>query len=366
MLKKLTEISKNYKEIYIYGFGLSGKWLSEILKENNIYPAAFIDSDIKKEGHSYKDIKVIRFSNAINKFNKSHLNNCDRLIINTIVDIQDIADQLSNHDLFDTEPLGLYLDDFEPFPIEESTSNYVLYSLNAVKSSHMAFFDNDTKFFRSVDLQITERCSMKCKDCSNLMQYYEKPKNITYQELCSDLDAFLNHIDHLFEVRLIGGEPFVHPEAYKLLGYCTNLPKVSYVSIFTNSTIKFNTQKLLDFDIDLKKLSFSITNYGGKNARNLESNLSILDSLNIHYRVHEPEWWTDSGTILNERKTEKEAIELYEKCCGKNLFTISEGRIYRCPFASNADRLHAIPAEKENYATLYGDNQTVLNYLGKI
>ena len=68
MLKKLTEISKNYKEIYIYGFGLSGKWLSETLKENNIQPKAFIDSDIKKEGHSYKDIKVIRFPNAINKF----------------------------------------------------------------------------------------------------------------------------------------------------------------------------------------------------------------------------------------------------------------------------------------------------------
>ena len=28
-----------------------------------------------------------------------------------------------------------------------------------------------------MDVVITERCSLKCKDCANLMQYYEKPQN---------------------------------------------------------------------------------------------------------------------------------------------------------------------------------------------
>ena len=28
-----------------------------------------------------------------------------------------------------------------------------------------------------IDIMITEKCSLKCKDCSNLMQYYQKPVN---------------------------------------------------------------------------------------------------------------------------------------------------------------------------------------------
>ena len=27
----------------------------------------------------------------------------------------------------------------------------------------------------SIDLMLTEKCSLKCKDCSNLMQFYAKP-----------------------------------------------------------------------------------------------------------------------------------------------------------------------------------------------
>ena len=38
--------------------------------------------------------------------------------------------------------------------------------------------DLDDKLnLKTIDIQVTERCSLKCKDCSNLMQYYERPQN---------------------------------------------------------------------------------------------------------------------------------------------------------------------------------------------
>ena len=39
-----------------------------------------------------------------------------------------------------------------------------------------------------VDITVTEACSMKCESCSNLMQYYLKPRN-------SDLDMLFKSID---------------------------------------------------------------------------------------------------------------------------------------------------------------------------
>ena len=40
------------------------------------------------------------------------------------------------------------------------------------------YYDNakDVLNLKAMDIVVTERCSMKCRDCSNLMQYYVKPQ----------------------------------------------------------------------------------------------------------------------------------------------------------------------------------------------
>ncbi|MCO6696995.1 hypothetical protein, partial [Streptomyces sp. Vc17.3-30] len=35
----------------------------------------------------------------------------------------------------------------------------------------------DTLILKYLDVVVTEACSMKCQDCSNLMQYYTKPRH---------------------------------------------------------------------------------------------------------------------------------------------------------------------------------------------
>ena len=56
-------------------------------------------------------------------------------------------------------------------------------------------------FIRSVDLILTEKCSLKCKDCANLMQYYEKPINIESEELIGDLHDICSIADEINEIR---------------------------------------------------------------------------------------------------------------------------------------------------------------------
>ena len=52
------------KEIYIYGYGVTGKWLSDILIVKN-----FIDTDNKKWGNIYNGIEV-RGPDYLNIINK--------------------------------------------------------------------------------------------------------------------------------------------------------------------------------------------------------------------------------------------------------------------------------------------------------
>jgi len=62
------------------------------------------------------------------------------------------------------------------------------------------YLNPDKLFLRSIDLIITERCSLKCQGCSNLMQYYEKPKNCDTNLLLKLIDVFFKVIDEVMPV----------------------------------------------------------------------------------------------------------------------------------------------------------------------
>lgn len=203
-MKHLLSLAANFAEVYIYGFGISGKWLSQQLTRSGINVVGFIESDVKKEGFEFEGIKVQIYKKLLKTFAAVPTRRSHRLVINSVVDIQDLWDNLSNSPHFEQESLGIYLNgQIHTSSIEDATANYVLYSLMAVKASHMSFFDDTIKFLRSVDLQITERCSMKCQDCSNLMQYYEKPVNISTRDLANDLDKLLASLDNLLKLDLL-------------------------------------------------------------------------------------------------------------------------------------------------------------------
>ena len=60
-----------------------------------------------------------------------------------------------------------------------------------------------------LDLVITECCSLKCRDCSNLMQYYQKPENLKTESIIQDLTNLLQCV-RVGELNILGGETFVN------------------------------------------------------------------------------------------------------------------------------------------------------------
>lgn len=354
---------EDYDKIYIYGFGITGKWLQSQLKKTGKV-ISFIESDNKKVGFEFNGTKVNSYDELLAKSDKN--NKEKSLLINTVVDIHDVWLKAEKLCFTSQVPLGIYLNNHELKDIGEETKDFVDYTMKAVKESHISYFIDKGVFMRSIDILVTERCSMKCQDCSNLMQYYIKPQNIENEKIINELDEILSKIDHLFEIRLIGGEPFVNPNIYEMISYATNLSKVSYVVIYTNATIKLNKDKLLSNNINFNKLSFSITDYGEKLSRQLNQVTEVLDDLKIPFRAHLPEWWTDSGRIINIERTDEEVKELFQNCCGKNLFTLTDNKLYRCPFAANADRLKGIPHDKRNYIEINEPIEKIVDYIGDI
>ena len=92
----------------------------------------------------------------------------------------------------------------------------VFYKNMAMKDDYIT---TGTLNLKSLDIQITERCSLKCKDCSNLMQYYTKPENTDLNVMFKSIERFLSCVSNVNEFRVIGGDPFMNKEMHKYVDY---------------------------------------------------------------------------------------------------------------------------------------------------
>ena len=60
----------------------------------------------------------------------------------------------------------------------------------------------------------------------------------------------------------------------------------------------------------------------GNLSKNTDKVIGVLKEMNIAYRALPPNNWTDSATIKDRKRSETSMIDIFERCCGKNLFTI--------------------------------------------
>ena len=352
----MVKIPSLNKDILLYGFGTSGKWLSSNI-EGKI--RGFIDSDTKKTGLKFNNIPVYSIEEAKKLINKN------TLIIVTVLDIQDVISTVESLSPGKWLPLGRFLNNEQVInnPLKNEDKSYVEYSLKAVESCHKSYFSTKKLFLKSIDIIITERCSLKCKDCSNLMQYYVNPINVSFNEILKDFETLINNVDHIYEIRLIGGEPFMNKDIYRIINEISKNKKLSRIVIYTNATIPLK-EEYIDI-LKHSKIVFSVTTYG-KLSKNTQKVIDFLKKNKIPYRDHPPENWTDCGVIYDFKRKEPEMKKLFEDCCGKNLLTVTNGKLYRCPFVANAERLNAIPKDSDNYVNVNDSKKNIKKYTTQI
>ena len=340
------------KNIWIWGVGAAGKWAADNITSN---VKGYIDSGAAKQNIKYNNLSVCTPDEAI------ELMNTDDLILVTVLDIQDVIPVIENKfKNIKWSALGEFLTEQKADKNRTGESDeFVEYTLKAVELCHKSFLNKDNKFLHSVDIVISEKCTLNCKDCANLMQYYKNAQNIDYEMIVRDFENLTSKIDHIFEVRLIGGEPFFNKDIYRIIDYFLETTKITKLVIYTNATIPLKAELMKKYVTP--KLVFSITDYGSL-SKNTKKVTDLLTEMNIAYRAMPPNNWTDSAVIKDQKRSEEGMIDIFERCCGKNLFTVMYGKLYRCPFVSNAERLHAIPFDEKNGVSLEASKEEIIQY----
>jgi sulfatase maturation enzyme AslB (radical SAM superfamily) len=224
------------RKIIIYGAGTCGEIALRGLECYGIKPDFFCDRVEKnskafgiaiikpEELPSYKDAMILLAS--VNYFYEM-IDTCNRLNCGNYYDMEEI--------------MNIRIPDERlSFQAQDVFANKARY-IDVIHHGQ----EKDRLCIGKLEINVSEACTLKCKDCSYLMQYYQHPQNVNIQYLKNVLDRLLSVVDRVSEFRLLGGEPFLNQELYKLIDAYYNHAKVGIIDIHTNGTI-IPTQRVLD------------------------------------------------------------------------------------------------------------------------
>lgn len=332
----------------IFGAGVIGEATLHACRKQDIPIECFVDDRI--EG-SLLGVPIIRTTEIKSRYPDA------RFFYLTSPNIHDMILPLRNLGYTGWKSCGDLLKDFDISSIEFKSINgsnqsakysteHVKYLIRTALHHHENYFHPERLTVQSVDLMITEKCTMKCMDCSNLMQYYEHPENADTQDMFEWINALCMKMDEIYEFRVIGGEPFVHKDIHSVVAHVCSIPNVRKVSIFTNATIVPREHQWESMTHE--KVRLFITDYDAL-SRNIRPLVAELDKRGIPYVSETANGWTDCASLEKHNRTVKENEEIWNNCCAKNLATLADGRLYRCPFAANAFKLGAVPDYKDDY-----------------
>ncbi len=204
-------------------------------------------------------------------------------------------------------------------------------------------------YVKQVELVLTTKCTLRCKECANLMQYYTKPYDIDKILILESLNKMLGCIDEIDTVVLVGGEPFIYKDISEIIEKVALNEKVNTIHIFTNGTIlpKESCIKALQN----RKVKIIISDYG-KISRNKEKLVKYcVDNQINFYLKNEDLFWGLVGDMKKRGRTTKQLKTQFMKC-NNMCRSILNGKLYYCPRAGHGDDLGYVKAYNYEYVDL--------------
>lgn len=333
--------------VVVFGADICGRLLVRHLRAQGVLPTCFIDNNSNKCDVELEGIPV-RTATALTDLS------LDTVFLVASTYIRDISSQLHALGFFRILPIAaileeLNLEDIDSLPVMEGQihgrgnfeRDFPRYAVSNLCTSQRKYVDQDLVFLRSVDLIITEKCSLRCKDCANLMQYYERPVDITTDELLSDVVDLVSVVDEINEIRVIGGEPLMNRQFAHVIARLLPLPQINKIVVYTNGTILPSDEQLQM--LRSEKVFFFITSYGALSRRK-DDLVARLIANGINYNAQDAYGWTECGSIGPRNRSDKENETIFRNCCAKNFISMTNGALYRCPFSANVVRLDGMPA----------------------
>jgi organic radical activating enzyme len=311
-----------------------------------IVVSAFCDNESRKTKKPFCGLKVVHTPDL-----KKHFPNARFVIAHhNIKDCSRQLDELGYSEIYSSLEL---LKNYEVSKYKHRVTQYYMTSKILVsRATHDLYFDDSKTFLRSIDVMITTKCSMNCKNCANLMQYYVDAKN-TDDKIIEAVELLSKNVDYIGEFRVIGGEPLMNKNWANIINNIIAKNSDRRVLVYTNGTVCPKDEDLKTFKD--KNVNFYITDYG-KLSKNVNLMEESLKKHGIGYMRKPADNWVDCSNVKQHKRSASSLKQVFKECCAKKFYTLLNGKLYTCPFIANAANLKAIPDNKADYVDLFSNS----------
>ncbi|MCI9535331.1 MAG: radical SAM protein [Lachnospiraceae bacterium] len=210
-----------------------------------------------------------------------------------------------------------------------------------------------------VELVVTTKCSLRCKYCSNLIQYYDihtkKPYDSKLNKNILAINKLLTVVNVINEFCVLGGEPFLYQDLFELLRYLLSRNEIKNIVITTNGTIIPNDD--LIHLLQNKRFCVRISNYGNK-SKHLHELKKTLKSNHIRFQevFHNSEW-ADYGGLTPRNRGVDELKKQFGQCA-TSCRSLLNGKLHTCFRSSHGMDLGFIRQNHKDYVDLLDQNLT--------
>lgn len=199
-----------------------------------------------------------------------------------------------------------------------------------------------------LEIVVGSKCSLHCKRCANLMQYYEHPVEFPLGELKADCLKLLE-LDICFDcVHLIGGEPLLYKGLPELITLLNDSGKVKNIRVITNGTI-MPSNSLLKY-LQLRKVHVLISNYIHIGAKTNEV-YQFLKRSGVNTRITTAAWFNYHHNFSGYNRSPEELKKTYSSCCVA-CHEMLNGEIHLCPTSAHGMYLGLIPRDENSFVSI--------------
>lgn len=200
-------------------------------------------------------------------------------------------------------------------------------------------------YLGSAELVLTARCNLRCRHCANLMPCYPHPEDVPQEVLTAGLQRFLDAVDGVGTLRLLGGEPLLAQQnlrkALEVLARPENR-KVLGLQIVTNGALLFQPETLRALRANpLATVYISAYAFLAPRTGAL---VRQLKEWHIPYVLSGDGFWQDYGAPDVPCGTPAQAAQRFARCRLKiSCNTLLNGFLYTCPRQAHGAALGLYP-----------------------
>lgn len=183
----------------------------------------------------------------------------------------------------------------------------------------------------AVTWNMTDHCNLTCANCNHASPLLDR-KFLDLDQFEKDLGA-LQGVLHAEEIKLLGGEPMLHPKVSDAIKLAKESNIADKVRIISNGVLLHRADDEFWKNVDILEVSvYPGVKYKGGGEDGLQAYKDKAQEFGVHFYL--PPRWDFKKTLLNNRIEDPVLVDYIYRNCGQiskwGCHTVQDGRYYKC------------------------------------